>query len=112
MFLSTLSNENNPNLSQVQEKAQLVRQQGAASKGRSNYLNCCHCGSVLAALPIARWATLLAAQIPTVARFQHFWQQAEPVSEASSPAVAVPVAGAQLPVRVRMLVGVRVRFGL
>ena len=54
----------------------------------------------------------MAAQIPTVARFQHFWQQAEPVSEASSPAVAVPVAGAQLPVRVRMLVGVRVRFGL
>ena len=110
MFLSTLSNENNPNLSQVQEKAQLVRQQEAASKGRSNYLNCCHCGSVLAALPIARWATLLAAQIQTVARFQHFWQQDEPVSEASSP--AVPVAGAQLLVRVRMLVGVRVRFGL
>ena len=58
VFLSTFSNENNPNLSQVQEKVQSVRQQGAGSKGRSNYLNCYHCGSVLAAGPIARRAIL------------------------------------------------------
>lgn len=32
--------------------------------------------------------------------------------EASSPAVALPMAGAQLPVMVRMLVRVRVRFGV
>jgi hypothetical protein len=72
-YLSALlTNKNNTNLSQVQEKAQWDLPQGVVSKVRSNYLNCCRCGSVSQVQAIARSAMLLlAARIQRVARFQH-----------------------------------------
>src|SRR6476469_150561 len=71
-YLSALlRNKNNTNLSQVREKAPWDLPQGVVNQVRSNYLNCCHCGLVSQAQAIARSARLLlAARIPTVARFQ------------------------------------------
>jgi hypothetical protein len=73
-YLSALlTNKNNTNLSQVQEKAQWALPQGVVSQARSNYLNCCRCGSVSQVQAISRSAMLLlAARIQRVARFQHF----------------------------------------
>ena len=72
-YLSALlTNKNNINLSQVQEKVQWALPQGVVSPVRSNYLNCCRCGSVSQVQAIARSAMLLlAARIQRVARFEH-----------------------------------------
>lgn len=105
-----LTDKNNFNWSQVPSKAQSVLPQGTESKVRSSYRNCSRFGLVLARSPtIAHSASIvLAARIPTVARFQHSSPQGLRVRGASI--WAVPAAGAQLPVPVPMLLGVRVRF--